>query len=188
MPRGAPTRRPCSRSVITDLLARSRRSRRTPGPSRSTGLRRAVRVRLPFAGLHQLLRPVAERADTLSAPQRDALRSTFGFESAVGPDLFLIGLAVLNLLAETAEETPILLALDDCQWLDRSTCEVLAFVARRIAADPIHFVVTTRDRYESPLDTAGLRRVRIDALDDHDAAALLDRHAPSLPHGLRSRF
>jgi len=143
---------------------------------------------LPFAGLHQLLRAVVDRADTLSAPQREALQSTFGVESMVAPDLFLIGLAVLNLLAEAADEQPVLIALDDCHWLDRSTCAVLAFVVRRVEADPIRFVATTREDKENPLNATEIQKVSINGLDEADAAALLDSHAPSLPHELRTRL
>jgi predicted ATPase len=119
-----------------------------------------LEANLAFAGLHQLLRPIMCRLEALSAPQRDALGATHGIESGDVPDVFLIALATLSLLSETAEASPILLVADDCQWLDRSTCDVLAFVARRLQSDPIAFIAATRDDRDGPLDSVGLVELR----------------------------
>jgi DNA-binding CsgD family transcriptional regulator len=142
---------------------------------------------LPFAGLHQLLRPLIVAVDRLAGPQRQALNSSFSGGSDSAPDLFVIGLAVLNLLGDAAEDLPVLVALDDCHWFDRSTCAVLAFVIRRVEADPIRFVATTREDRENPLNATNLEQVKVERLDATDAEALLDRHAPALPHDLRTR-
>jgi tRNA(Met) C34 N-acetyltransferase TmcA len=92
---------------------------------------------LAFAGLHQLLRPVLARLDRLPGPQRDALLAAFGAIDVRAPDLFLIALAALNLLADAAERMPLLLVVDEAQWLDPPTASALAFIARRVDAEPI---------------------------------------------------
>src|SRR5579864_4516991 len=97
-------------------------------------------AQLPFAGLHQLLRPVLGMAAQLPDPQRRALSSTFGAEAGPQPERFMIGLAALNLLAGAAARTPVLMVVDDVQWLDRPTQEVLVFMARRLSAEPIVMV------------------------------------------------
>src|SRR5260370_24449804 len=87
---------------------------------------------LPFAGRHQRLRPSLAEVDELPAPQRDAVLTAFGVIAAPAPDLFLIALAALELLAGDAARTPLVLIAEDAHWLDRSTCDVLAFIARRL--------------------------------------------------------
>ena len=89
-------------------------------------------ARLPFAGLHQLLWPVHAQMDLLPAHQRQAMLAAFGMVDSEAPDMFFISLATFNLLSALAETRPVALVADDIQWLDRSTCDVLAFVARRI--------------------------------------------------------
>src|ERR1044071_53451 len=91
---------------------------------------------LPFAGLHQLLRPVRERVDELSSLQRDALRAAFGLTHDVAPEPYRIAMAALDLISEVATDGPVLLVVEDAHWLDRPTADVLAFVARRIESDP----------------------------------------------------
>ena len=171
-------------ALLLETIARAeRRGFRT---LRASGVQ--FEADLAFSGLHQLLRPVVGRVEALSPPQRDALRATFGFESTGAPDLFLIGLATLNLLSDCADEAPILIAVDDCHWLDKSTCDVLAFIARRLQADPIRVVAATRDADVTPLDTCGLREIRLGPLDATDAETLLDTHAPALTQNTRTRF
>src|ERR1700722_8770833 len=87
---------------------------------------------LAFAGLHQLCAPMLDRLPRLPTPQRDALQTTFGMNRGAVPDRFIVGLAVLSLLSEVAEERPLLCVVDDAQWLDRASAEALAFVARRL--------------------------------------------------------
>jgi DNA-binding CsgD family transcriptional regulator len=142
---------------------------------------------LPFAGLHQMLRPVRERAVELPSIQRDALDAAFGLTRDVAPEHYRIAMAALDLLAEVADDAPLLLVVDDAHWLDPPTAAVLAFVARRIESDPIVLLAATRDGYPSVLADAGLPEHRLAGLDDATAAALLDAAAPKLPVTARSR-
>src|SRR3954453_20643428 len=86
-------------------------------------------MELPFAALHQLCAPMLHRLDRLPGPQRDALATVFGLSAGPAPDRFLVGLAVLSMLSEVAEERPLLCVVDDAQWLDRESAQALAFVA-----------------------------------------------------------
>src|ERR1700740_2703704 len=110
-------------------------------------------MELAFAGLHQLLAPVLDRADRLPVPQRDALRTAFALSTGPVPDRFLVGLAALGLLSEVAAERPLLCVVDDEQWLDRASAQALGFAARRLAADPVGLVFATRAPGQ---DVAGL--------------------------------
>ncbi len=118
---------------------------------RAAGLRvfRAAGVEsemeLPFAGLHQLCGPMLAGLRQLPPPQRDALGTAFGLSSGAQPDRFLVGLAVLSLLSDTAEERPLLCLIDDAQWLDRSSAQVLAFVARRLQAESVVLLFAERE-------------------------------------------
>jgi DNA-binding CsgD family transcriptional regulator len=145
-------------------------------------------ARLPFGGLHQLLRPILGLADGLPAPQRAALLTAFGMSEEAAPELFLIGLATLELLADTAASSPVLLIVEDAQWLDDPSCAVLAFVARRLEAEPTVMLIAIRDGHESPFDDAGLPELRLQGLDRTAATALLDAHAPGLEPELRERL
>jgi DNA-binding CsgD family transcriptional regulator len=137
-------------------------------------------ARLPFAGLHQLLQPLLAQISILPPPQRAALEAAFGVSDTVTPDLFLIALATLNLLVETARSAPLLLIADDAHWLDHPTCDVLAFVARRVHSDPVVLVLTIRDGTENPFESAGLPELPIGPLDETSAEALLDARMPGL--------
>src|SRR5271155_3110397 len=97
-------------------------------------------MELAFAGLHQLLAPMLDRADLLPAPQRDALLTAFGVSAGPAPDRFLVGLAALGLLSGVAAERPLVCVVDDEQWLDQASAQVLGFVARRLAADQVGLV------------------------------------------------
>src|SRR4051794_36100577 len=114
---------------------------------RTTGVQ--SEARLPFAGLHQLLWPVIDQLDTLAAPQRHAVLAAFGMTERDTPDLFLIALATLNVLSEVATTAPVVIVVEDAHWLDRSTIEVLAFVARRLDTEPILLLGAVRDGFES---------------------------------------
>jgi NAD(P)-dependent dehydrogenase (short-subunit alcohol dehydrogenase family) len=131
---------------------------------------------LPFAALHRLLRPVLGEADGLPQPQRDALQAAFGETDAAEPELFRIALAALHLLAAAAERRPLLVVVEDAQWLDRSTIDVLAFVARRIHSDPIVLLAATRDDGLGD----GLPSLRLTGLDEPAARSLLAAHAGEL--------
>ena len=142
---------------------------------------------LPFAGLHQLLRPVRDRASELRDAQRAALDAAFGLTDEAAPEHFRIAMAALDLVSEAAADAPVLLVVDDAQWLDHSTSDVLAFVARRIESDPIVLLAALRDGYPSALADAGLPELRLAGLDDATAGALIDVAAPAPPVAARSR-
>src|SRR5262245_1666648 len=97
-------------------------------------------LELPFAGLHQLCAPLLDRLDRLPGPQRESLVTAFGLGAGEPPDRFLVSLAVLSLLAEVAEEKPLVCLVDDAHWLDRVSAQTLAFVARRLLAERIALV------------------------------------------------
>jgi DNA-binding CsgD family transcriptional regulator len=134
---------------------------------------------LSFAGLHQLLRPLLAEADGLPRGQRDALLTALGLADGVAPAMPLVGLAALELLAAEAGQAPVLVVAEDVHWLDSSTCEVLAFVCRRLGADPVGLVGTAREAElgDNPLAGAGLAELRLGPLDAAAAAAVLDARA-----------
>src|SRR3954451_806482 len=123
-----------------------------------------------FATLQQLCAPLLDRLDRLPAPQRDALGVAFGLQAGDAPDRFLVGLAVLSLLAEVAEEQPFLCVVDDAQWLDRASAQALVFVARRLLAESIALVLVTRERDD---ELQGFQELVVEGLRDGDARALL---------------
>lgn len=143
--------------------------------------------RLAFAGLHQLLRPLLGEVERLPAKQRDALLSAFGMADGDASEVFLIGLATLTLLCDSAARRAIALIVDDAHWLDRQTQDVLTFVARRLEADPIALLLATRDVPGEGVETAGIRELALGPLDDAAADALLEANAPGLVPAVRSR-
>src|SRR6266545_6957602 len=128
-------------------------------------------MELAYAGLHQLLASMLDRLDGLPAPQSEALRTVFGLASARAPDRFFVGLAVLSLLSDVAEEQPLLCVVDDEQWLDRASADVLAFVARRLDRESVGLIFAARAASDQP---AGLPELVVGGLSDVDAYALLD--------------
>jgi DNA-binding CsgD family transcriptional regulator len=128
-------------------------------------------MELAFAGLHQLLAPLLDRAGRLPVPQRDALETAFGLSAGPVPDRFLVGLAVLGLLAEAAAERPLVCVVDDEQWLDRASVQALGFVARRLAAEPVGLVFAVR---VAGAELAGLPELPVEGLAEEDARALLE--------------
>ncbi len=124
---------------------------------------------LPFAAVHQLLRPLRHRIDGLPAPQRTALRAVFGLEQAV-PDAYLVSLATLTVLTDVARERPVVLAVDDAHWFDSRSADVLTFVARRIEREAVAVIIATGDRGGR---FAGLDEIRLGPLDDEHARSLL---------------
>jgi DNA-binding CsgD family transcriptional regulator len=129
-------------------------------------------MELPYAGLQQLWRPFVDCAPFLPEPQHTALKTAFGLSVGSPPDRFLVGLAVLQLLAKLADNQPVLWLVDDAQWLDRVSVQTIEFVARRLLAEPIVFLIAARDTPDHG-DFAGLPELRLHALGDGDAAALL---------------
>ena len=140
---------------------------------------------LPFAGLHQLLQPLLAQLDILASPQRAALEAAFGLTDSAAPDRFLIALASLDLLVEAAQPAPLLLIVDDAHWMDRPTCDALAFVARRVHLDPVVLILTIREGAENPFETAGLPELLVGPLDQDSAGHLLDARTPGLAPAVR---
>jgi DNA-binding CsgD family transcriptional regulator len=127
-------------------------------------------MELAYASLHQLCAPLLDRLERLPAPQRQALEIVFGLSSGTAPDRFVVGLGVLSLLSEVDDERPLLCVIDDAQWLDQASALTLAFVARRLLAEPVGIVFAAREpgeelQHVSELEVHGLR--------DGDARALL---------------
>ena len=128
-------------------------------------------VDLPYAGLQQLCRSMLDTIDVLPAPQRQALQVAFGLSSGEAPDRYLIGLAVLSLLSETAATQPLLCVVDDAQWLDIETTQTLAFVARRLQADTVALLIAGR---EQTRDFDDLPVLHLGGLAIADARTVLD--------------
>ena len=154
------------KTVLLDYLA---------GRASGCLVARAVGVQsemaLAFAGLHQLCAPMLEHAASLPVPQREALRTAFGLSAGSVPDRFLVGLAVLGLLSETAAERPLVCVVDDMQWLDYASAQALGFAARRLAADPVGLVFAARVPGK---DVAGLPELVVAGLAEGDARELLE--------------
>ncbi|MFG1933392.1 AAA family ATPase [Mycobacterium sp. NPDC048908] len=129
-------------------------------------------MELAFAGLQQLCAPLLNHLDELPEPQREALNVAFGRGVGAPPDRFLVGLAVLSLMAAAADVQPLLCIVDDAQWLDEVSVQTLAFVARRLLAEPVALVFAARDRGAAAL--AGLPELPVAGLSDGDARELLD--------------
>jgi DNA-binding CsgD family transcriptional regulator len=127
-------------------------------------------MELAFAGLHLLCAPLLDRLEGLPGPQRDALGVAFGLREGAAPDRFMVGLAVLTLLAEAEEDRPLLCVVDDAQWLDQASAQVLAFAARRLLADPVGLVFAAREPGEQ---FGGLAELEVRGLPEQDARALL---------------
>jgi DNA-binding CsgD family transcriptional regulator len=133
-------------------------------------------MELPFAALQQLCSPILELNERLPPPQRDALAVALGLSAGKAPDPFLIGLAVLGLMSEVAEERPLLCAVDDAQWLDRASARALAFVARRLLAEKIALLFAARDPDET---FKGLPELQVEGLNARDARTLLESVLPA---------
>src|SRR5580693_1427407 len=132
-------------------------------------------MELAFAALHQMVGPVLDRLGRLPGPQRDALGTAFGLQAGPPPDRFLIGLAVLSLLAEVAEDGPLVCLIDDARWLDRASARVLAFVARRLMAESVLMIFAVR---EPGADLDGLPELMVQGLREDDARQLLRSVVP----------
>src|SRR5690348_4927689 len=129
-------------------------------------------MELAYAGLHQLCAPLLDHLDRLPGPQRDALATVFSLSSGTAPDRFLVGLATLTLLAEVAEQQPLACIVDDGQWLDQASAQVLGFVGRRLLAERIAVVCAARPGPDGDV-LAGLPEIPVSGLADGDARALL---------------
>ncbi|MEV7010673.1 BREX system ATP-binding domain-containing protein [Streptosporangium sp. NPDC051022] len=129
-------------------------------------------LELPFAALQQLCAPMLASAGALPEPQQHALKVTFGHAAGAAPDKLVLGLAVLGLLAEAAAEQPLVCLVDDAQWLDVATRQVLGFVARRLLGESVLLLFAVREPSSDTL-LAGLPSLAVDGLDDADARELL---------------
>jgi DNA-binding CsgD family transcriptional regulator/tetratricopeptide (TPR) repeat protein len=145
-------------------------------------------MELPFAALHQLCGRMMNRNGRLPGPQRDALGVAFGLRSGSTPDRFLVGLAVLSMLSDVAAEQPLLCLIDDAQWLDQTSAQVLAFVARRLDTEAVAMIFGARDAGAVP-GVAGLPELVLEGLSDADALALLASVIPGrLDERVRDRI
>jgi tetratricopeptide (TPR) repeat protein len=171
------------KSALLDyVVARSTRC----NVSRTTGVE--SRMELPFAGLYQVCAPMLGLRDRLPVPQRDALAVAFGHSLGSPPDGFLVGLAVLSLLATASQERPLMCVVDDAQWLDRVSAQALTFISRRLVAERIGVVFSVR---EPATERAwiGLPELVVRGLADDDARALLDSVVPGrLDEKVRDRI
>ena len=138
---------------------------------------------LPFSGLHQVLREGLGRLDRLPPPQAAAMRGAFGLSQESVEDRFLICLGALGLLADMAEEQPLLVVVEDAQWLDRASAEALGFAARRLDGEPVAMLLAAREGEARRLEAAGVPELPLEGLDHASARALLDGEGPEMaPH------
>ncbi len=145
-------------------------------------------MELPFAGLHQLCGPMLDRIGALPAPQRTALSVAFGLSSGDAPDRFLVALAALSLLSDVAEGRPLVCLVDDAQWLDAASAQVLGFVARRLLAESVAMVFAVREPSQGR-ELAGLPELTLEGLSADDALALLKSVIPGrLDERVRDRI
>jgi DNA-binding CsgD family transcriptional regulator len=154
------------KTVLLDYLAEQAQGCRVV---RTAGIQ--SEMELAFAGLHQLLAPMLDRLEQVPVPQRGALCTAFGLSAGPPPDRFLVGLAVLSLLSETARDRPLVCVIDDEHWLDQASAQALGFAARRLAADPVGLVFAARVPGD---ELAGLPELVVEGLPEDDARALLD--------------
>jgi DNA-binding CsgD family transcriptional regulator len=142
---------------------------------------------LPYAALHRLLLPLLDHVDALPRPQYEALGSAFGLlPSVTAPDRFLLGLATLTLMSEFADTTPVLCVVDDAQWLDRASLDVLTFVARRLLADRIAMFFCVREEPTRIPSLDGFTELSLRGVDENACLALLARQAVDVdPHVAR---
>src|SRR5580700_434675 len=129
-------------------------------------------MELAYAGLQQLCAPFVDRLERLPGPQRDALGTAFGLRNGAAPDRFLVGLAVLSLLSDIAEQRPLVCVMDDAQWLDAASAQALASVARRLGAESVGLVFAVREPGDER-HFEGLPELAVGGLDDREARELL---------------
>ncbi|MDH2415260.1 LuxR family transcriptional regulator [Nocardioides sp. CER19] len=142
---------------------------------------------LPFAGLHQLLHPLRQHFNTLPPKQRDSLKAALGINDAEVSDGYIVALAALNLLTEIAQAGPVVLIVDDAQWLDAATSSVLGFLGHRLASEPILLLAAQRIGPAARIDEAQLPDLDIGPLPPAASGELLDRNAHGLSDALRER-
>ncbi|MFD9293293.1 BREX system ATP-binding domain-containing protein [Streptomyces sp. NPDC060030] len=172
------------KSVLLEYVATAQASRVTV--TRAQGIE--ADMELPYASLHQLCSPFLAEIEALPGPQRDALRVAFGMAAGDPPDRFLVGLAVLSLLTRVSETRPVLVVVDDAQWLDQVSLQTLEFVARRLLAEPVAMAFGVRDP-EGQATLTDLPEMRIGGLDRAAAGELLQAAVGGqLEKRVRDRF
>src|SRR4029077_6762866 len=140
-----------------------------------------------FAGLHQLLRPVIGALAQLPESQSQTLEAALGLRVDIKPDSFRVAVAAFQMVCEVADSVPLILIVDDAQWLCRATLSVIAFIARRLEAEHVGLVAAIRSGHSTPLDDARLPTLDLERLSPSAAARLLDRTAPELHPVMRAR-
>jgi len=172
----------------TTLLARARRLAAGRGMKTLACSGVPTEANLPFAGLHQLLWPEMAMFPSIPDQQGDLLRAALGLDENLVADLYRVAMAALELLSSVAAKAPLLVVADDVHWLDRPSASVLAFVARRIAAEPIVMLASVRSGPDNPFEESGLPGMAVGALDTASSRALLGTVAPGLPTRARDRL
>ena len=145
-------------------------------------------AQLPFAVLHQLLRPVLDELGALPGPQASALRGALGLEDVGGDQRFLVSAAVLSLLDEAATRQPVLCLVDDAHWLDEASAGALVFVARRLEAEGVVMLFAAREGEARRFEAPGLPELELGGLDRDAAGELLEANAGALGEGARDRL
>jgi DNA-binding CsgD family transcriptional regulator len=140
-----------------------------------------------FAGLHQLLRPLIGALTQLPESQRQILEAALGLGVDLKPDPYRVAVAAFQLICDVADSVPLVLIVDDAQWLDRASLSVIAFIGRRLEAEHVALVAATRSGHSTALDDARLPTLDLERLSASAAARLLDRTAPELHPVLRAR-
>src|SRR6478752_3623294 len=143
---------------------------------------------VPFSGLHELLHPTLGLLARLPPIHASALRSSLGLGPRIEADRLIIGAAVLGLISAYAEDGPLVITIDDAQWLDRASAEAIGFAARRLFADPIAVLIAVREGDDSPLLAAGLPELELSGLDEASVTALLERAAAGRVSADRARW
>src|SRR3989442_6131628 len=166
---------------------------RVRGRAEAQGARPLVTVgveseaEVAFAGLHQLLRPVIGALAQQPEPQRQVLEAALGLGGDHTPDPFRVAVAAFQLICDVADSVPLVLIVDDAQWLDQSTLNVIAFIARRLEVEHVGLVAAIRREQAAPFDDARLPTIDLERLSASAAAHLLDREAPELHPVVRAR-
>ncbi|HEY9450107.1 MAG TPA: ATP-binding protein, partial [Gemmatimonadaceae bacterium] len=169
-------------ALLNYLAARASRYR----VARAAGVE--SEMELPFAGVHQLCAPMLDRLAGLPGPQRSAIATALGLSAGEAPDRFLVGLAVLRLLSDVAEDRPLVCIVDDAQWIDHASMQIFAFVARRLLAESVALVFAVLEPSDETV-LAAFPRLDIGGLSDDDARALLDSAIPGrLDDRIRARI
>ncbi|MEV6169120.1 AAA family ATPase [Streptomyces sp. NPDC051954] len=167
----------------TALVAEAAAHARSAGVRILAATGRESEQSMVFAGLYQLLRPVLDRVDALPVRQAEALRGAFGISAEPAPpDALLTGIAVLTLLSQLADEQPLLVWVDDAQWLDRASLDALAFAARRVESEPLVLLLSARGTVPPAGFERDVPQLRLPPLDLPDAGRLLDAQ-PRPPRG-----